>query len=146
MDGELLLFAAFLFKPEQKPFPGRILLDVAAGQNYGFALEVDRWTSFTQHFTHLTVARSASAGCFDLRSVRRTVTASLILRKFQESKTEIQLNAKPSCWVLSRLPLCCRLNRQSNRFLPHGSREGPSCRSHCSSSCLSLEGHGAPPP
>jgi len=24
----------------------------------------------------------------------------------QESKTEIQLNAKPSCWVLSQLPLC----------------------------------------
>ncbi len=24
----------------------------------------------------------------------------------QEAKTEIQLNAKPPCWVLSQLPLC----------------------------------------
>ena len=26
MDGELLFFAAFLFKTEQKPFPGRIIV------------------------------------------------------------------------------------------------------------------------
>ena len=44
----------------------------------------------------------------------------------QESKTEIQLNAKPPCWVLSQLPFCYPnyflpgdLERQIEAFIEH---------------------------
>ena len=43
----------------------------------------------------------------------------------QESKTEIQLNAKPSCWVLSQLALCYPANGSSRHHELHHLLELP---------------------
>jgi hypothetical protein len=59
-DGELLFFAAFLFKSEQKPFPGRIIV---------FDLQVhdsaDPGESVGKDPEQSAIAEAGVGGCFD---------------------------------------------------------------------------------
>ena len=60
VDGELLFFATFFFKPEQKPFPGRVIV-------FDFQVHhgADPAESVGEDPEQSTIAQAGLCGCLD---------------------------------------------------------------------------------